>query len=64
MLLKNKKSLIFDGVNADLVRKSAIRTEGSQGTSGLDVDFCSKILCNSISGNASDDLCHTIVFLP
>ena len=29
MLLKNKKGLIFDGDNADLVRKSAIRTKGS-----------------------------------
>ena len=63
MLLKNKKSLIFDGVNADLVRKSAIRTKSSHGPSGLDADFWSKILCNSIFGNVSDDLCHALAFL-
>ena len=63
MLLKNKKSLIFDGVNADLVRKSAIRTKSSHGLSGLDADFWSKILCNSIFGNVSDDLCHALAFL-
>ena len=63
MFLKNKKSLIFDGVNADLVRKSAIRTKSSHGPSGLYVDFWSKILCNSIFGNASDDLCHAIALL-
>ena len=39
MLLKNKKSLIFDGANPDLVRKSAIRTKGSHGPSGLDADL-------------------------
>ena len=63
MLLKNKKNLIFDGVNADLVRKSAIRTKGSHGPSGLDADFWSKFLCNSIFGNPSDDLCHATALL-
>ena len=38
--------IIFDGINADLVRKCAIRTKGSHGPSGLDGDFWSKILCN------------------
>ena len=52
--------IIFDGTNADLVRKCAIRTKSSRGASGLDVDFCSKILCNSRFGNTSDDLCHAI----
>ena len=45
------------------MRKSAIRTKGSHGPSGLDPDFRSKILCNSIFGNASDDLCHAIALL-
>ena len=62
-LLKNQKSIIFDGVHADLVRKCAIRTKGSHGPSGLDADFWSKILCNSIFGNGSGDLCHTILLL-
>ena len=42
MLLENKKGLIFDGANADLVRKSAIRTKGSHGPLGLDADFWRK----------------------
>ena len=49
--------------NADLKRKSAIRTKGSHGPSGLDADFWSKILYNSIFGNASDDLCQAIRLL-
>ena len=55
--------IIFDGVNADLVKKCAIRTKGSHGPSGLDADFWSKTPCNSTFGNASDDLCHTIALL-
>ena len=38
---------MFDGINADLVRKCAIRIKGSHGPSGLDANFWSKILCNS-----------------
>ena len=45
------------------MRKSAIRTKGSHGPSGLDADFWSKILCNSMFGNASDDICHAIALL-
>ena len=56
--------ITFDGVNAGLVRKCAIRTQGLRGPSGLDADFWSKILCNSTFGNASDDLCHAIALLP
>ena len=63
MLLKNKKSLIFHGVKADLVRKNAIVTKGSHELSELDPNFWSKILCNSIFGSASNDLCHAIALL-
>ena len=45
------------------MRKSAIGTKGSHGLSELDPDFWSKILCNSIFGSASDDLCHAIALL-
>ena len=55
--------IIFDGVNADLARKCAIKTKGSHGSSGLDADFWSKILCNSTFGNSSDDFCHAVAFL-
>ena len=55
--------IIFDGINADLVRKCAIRTKGSHGPSGLDADSWSKILCNSTFGNASDNLFHAIALL-
>ena len=60
---KHVNEIIFDGVNTDLVRKCAIRTKGSHGPSGLDVNFWSKILCNSTFGNVSDNLCHTIALL-
>ena len=55
--------IIFDGINADLMRKYAIRTKGSHGPSGLDAKSWSKILCNSTCGNASDNLCHAITLL-
>ena len=48
----------------EIVRKSATRTKGSHGSSGLVADFWSKMLCYSIFGNASDDLCHAIALLP
>ena len=55
MLLKNKNSLIFEGVNADLVRKNAIGTKGSHELSERDPNFWSKIVCNSIFVSASND---------
>ena len=55
--------IIFDGINVDLVRKCAIGTKGSHGLSGLDANFCSKILCNSTFGNVLDDICHAIALL-
>ena len=55
--------IIFDGINADLVRKCAIRTKGSHGSLGLDADSWSQILYNSTFGNASDNLCHAIALL-
>ena len=45
------------------MRKCAIRTKGSDGPSGLDADFWSKILCNSTFDNVSDNLCHAIALL-
>ena len=38
-LFSHVNEMIFDGVNADLVRKYAIRTKGSHGPSGLDANF-------------------------
>ena len=62
MLLKNKNSLIFDGVNADLVRKNAIGTKGSHELSERDPNFWSKILCNSIFVSASMVLsCYSVI---
>ena len=55
--------IIFDGINADLLRKCAIRTKGSHRPSRLDADFRSKILFNSTFGNASDNLCYAIALL-
>ena len=62
-MLQGPFNIIFDGINADLVRKCMIRTKGSHGPSGLDVDFWGKILCISTFGNPSDDLCHAIALL-
>ena len=45
------------------MRICAIRTKRSNGPSGLDVNFWSKILCNSTFGSASDYLCHTKALL-
>ena len=45
------------------MRKCAIRTKGSHGTSGLDVDFWSEISCNSTFGNPSYNLYHATVLL-
>ena len=55
--------IMFDGINVDLVRKCEIRFKGWHRSSGMDADFWSKILCNSVFGNASDDLCHAIALL-
>ena len=54
------KKIIFDEVNAELVRKCAIKSKGSHEPSGRGTNFWSKILCNSTFGNISDDLCHDI----
>ena len=45
------------------MRKCAIRTKGSHGPSGLDVDFWSEISCNSTFGNPSYNLYHATVLL-
>ena len=55
--------IIFDGVNADLMRKFAIGTKGSHRPSGLDTDFWSKILRTATFENASDDLYHATTLL-
>ena len=56
--------IIFDGINADLVKKCTIGTKGLHGPSGLDANFWSKMLCNSTFGNASYALCHVTALLP
>ena len=50
--------VIYDDIDAELIRKSAVRTKGASGPSGLDADFWRKIIGGSIFGAASDDLCH------
>ena len=63
MILRGPFNIIFDGVNADLVRECMIRTKCSHRPLKLDADFCSKISCNLTFGNALNDLCHAIVLL-
>ena len=61
-LFNHVNKIIFDGVNADLMRKCVIRTKSSHGPSGLDAKFRSTIY-NSTFGNASDNLSHAIAKL-
>jgi hypothetical protein len=56
-------TVIYDNINADLVRKCAIKTKGASGPSGLDADFWRRIVGSNIYGNVTDDLCHAIALM-
>ena len=55
--------VIYDEINANLIRSCTIRTKGSHGPSGLDSDFWNRLVCNRIYGTSSDDLCHAIALM-
>ena len=61
--VKKTNSVIFDDLNAELIRKCILKTKGSHGPSGLDADFWGRIASNSIYGSSSDDLCHAIALM-
>ena len=50
--------IVFDGIDASLIRSSALKVKGSAGPSGLDAHQWRR-LCTSF-GHHSDDLCDTV----
>ena len=61
--IKNINSIIYDNINGDLIRKCVTKIKGSSGPTCLDADFWKKILCNTVYGDASDDLYHAIALM-
>ena len=55
--------IIYDSVNADIIKSCAVKTKGSAGPSGLDADMWRKIISSYIYGTVSDDLCHAIALM-
>ena len=51
-------SVVFDQINASLIRSTALKTTGSAGPSGLDAASWRR-LCTSFK-RASTDLCHSL----
>ena len=49
----------FDSIDAENVRKTALKTRGGAGPSGVDADGWKKILTSNQFGNSTDDLCKT-----
>ena len=50
----------FDNIDADMVRKAAIKTNGGSGPSGLDSDGWRRLLTSKSFGMSSLDLCKTL----
>ena len=55
--------VIYDEINAELIRSCAARTKGSHGPSGLDADFWVRLVSNRIYGASADDFCHSIAIM-
>ena len=53
----------FEVIDAEMVRKSVMRTRGGSGPSGLDADGWRKILLSNNHGDAPKDLCRAIANL-
>lgn len=53
--------VLFDQIDGDLIKKSALRVRGSAGPSGLDASYYWRCLCSSY--NASPDLCDVIALV-
>ena len=47
----------FESINAEDIRKAAIKTKGGAGSSGMDADGRRRILVSNNFGNSSNDLC-------
>ena len=65
MMLPDKPEEIhpikFDSVDAENVRKAALKTRGRAGPSGLDADGWKRIFTSNQFGDSTDDLCKTFV---
>ena len=55
--------VIYDNINADLIKTCASKTKGSAGPSGLDAEEWRKMISSHMYGNISDDLCHAIALM-
>ena len=49
----------FDSIDAENVRKAALKTRGGAGPSGLDADGWKRIFTSNQFGDSTDDLCKT-----
>ena len=49
----------FDSIDAENVRKAALKTRGEAGPSGLDADFRKRIFISNQFADSTDDLCKT-----
>ena len=61
--IKYISPVIYDNINAALIRKCAVRTNGASGPSGLDADCWKKMIGGGSFGAVSDDLCHAIALM-
>ena len=61
--IRMMEPIIYDTINADLIKKCALKTKGAAGPSGFDADFWRRIASSSIFGTVTDDLCHTIALM-
>lgn len=61
--IKDINNVIYDDINAELIRKCALKTKGASGPSGMDADFWRKIIGGNVFGSAADDLCHAIALM-
>lgn len=55
--------IIFEEITPDLIRRSALRTKGGSGPSGLDGDGWRRILTSHSFGSDSTDLCAAVASL-
>ena len=60
---ENVSNVIFEEIDALLIRKIACKTKGSAGPSGLDADAWRKLLTHKSYGTEANDLCKSIACL-
>ena len=58
--IRKINQIIFNEIDAELIARSALRTKGAAGPSGLDADQWKRILSTRLFGSSSTDLCKAI----